>query len=95
MTARLLTEDGCIEISDARAEQCLALVTALDEFDAEAKRARRHGHMSEAKDRCIWRLRESGCSDGAIADALGVTVNQVRGAIKRCKNGRYSWAGEL
>ena len=51
--------------------------------------------MSEAKDRRVWRLRERGCSDGAIADALGITINQVRGAIKRCKNGRYSWAGEL
>ena len=94
MSARLVTDEGVIEISDEHVEQCLALVTAIEEYKSEERRARRHGQLNEARDRRVWRLRESGCSDGAIADALGITIAQVRGAIRRCKAGRYSWAGK-
>lgn len=94
MSARLVTDEGVIEISDEHVDQCLALVTAIEEYQRTERKARRHGQLGEAKDRRIWYLREHGCSDGAIADALGITVGQVHGAVKRCKSGRYSWAGD-
>ena len=92
MTARLLTEQGVLEMSDERGEQCAALVLALDDYYQTMKK-KRSGY-SEARDRTVWRLHQRGCSDGAIADSLGITSQMVRNAIGRCKAGRYSWVGD-